>query len=137
MQREQQVRKDRVEGAPVTVRGRQIAYRRPARLAAQREAPAWGGDHHVPAEIGSLEQVVLTARVRRELREPRMDHRAMEAFGEILEDELPVGADVVVDTGAGAEPLDVEPAEPALERGARARERLGVARQIGEEASFA
>ena len=136
MQRQQQVRKDGIEIHPVAVFGRQLAHRRPARPAAQRETTARRGDHHVPAEIGSLEQVVLAAGVGRELREAGMDHRAMEAFREILEHQLPVGAHLVVDAGAGAESLDVEPAEAARERSERPVQRLRVARQIDEQESF-
>ena len=136
VQREQQIGKDRVEVDPVAVLRGQVPHRRPTRPPGERQAPAGGGDHHVPAQIGPLEQIVFAARVGRELREPGMDHRAMEAFGIILEHELPVGADSVVDAGAGAESLDVESAEAALDRGERARERLGVARQIDEQESL-
>src|SRR2546421_8141692 len=89
---------------------------RPAAPPVRGKPPARRRDHILPAEIGSLEQVVLAAGVGRELREAGMDHRAMEAFREILEHELPVGAHVVVDAAAGAKSLDVEPAEAARER---------------------
>src|SRR5260370_42513755 len=81
---------------------RRVAGGWPAGAAAQRGAAPRRGEDYVAAEIRSLEQVVLPTGVRRELREPRMDHGAVQAFGEVLEDELPVGPHVVVGAAAGA-----------------------------------
>src|SRR3989475_3830276 len=133
MQAEQQVREDRVEVGAVQVRSRQLSHRHAARAAAEREAPALAGDRHIAAEEGAVHEIVLAARVGRELRQLGMDHGAMQALRVVLEDQLPVRAHVVVDAAGGAQGRDVEPREPADERRERLRERLGVRREVDRE----
>src|SRR6266481_9440487 len=80
------------------------------------QAAARRRDHHVAAEIGPLEQVVLAARVRGQLGESGVDDGAVQAFGKILKHELPVGVHVVSEATARAQAGDVEAAEPPGER---------------------
>src|SRR3989449_836193 len=125
MQAEQQVWEDRVEVGAAQVRGRQLSHRHPAGAAAEGEAPALAGDRHVAAEEGAVHEIVLPARVRRELRQLGMDHGAVQALRVVLEDQLPVRAHVVVDAAGGAQVRDVETREPADEGRKRLREPLG------------
>src|SRR5256712_2033730 len=133
MQAEQQVWEDRVEVGAAQVRGRQLSHRHPAGAAAEGEAPAFAGDRHVAAEEGAVHEIVLPARVRRELRQLGMDHGAMQALRVVLEDELPVRTHVVVDAAGGAQGRDVEAREPADEGRERLRERLGVRREVDQQ----
>src|SRR3989442_1089229 len=133
MQAEQQVWEDRVEVGAAQVRGRQLSHRHPGGAAAEGEAPAFAGNRHVAAEEGAVHEIVLRARVRRELRQLGMDHGAMQALRVVLEDELPVRAHVVVDAAGGAQVRDVEAREPADEGRERLRERLGVRREVDQQ----
>ena len=60
----------------------------------------------------------------------------MQALGVILEDELPIGRDVVVDPARRLEAREVEAAEPADQRREGARERLRLAREIEKDESL-
>src|SRR5690242_21581669 len=62
-----------------------------------------------------------------------MDDGAVETFGIVLEDQLPVGMHVVVDATPGAQAGQIESAEAGEERRERLRERLQLLREIDEE----
>src|SRR2546426_2486941 len=133
MQAEQQVWEDRVEVGAAQVRGRQLSHRHPAGASVGGEVRALAGSRHVAAEEGAVHEIVLPARVRRELRQLGMDHGAMQALRVVLEDELPVRTHVVVDAAGGAQVRDVEAREPADEGREHLRERVGVRREVDQQ----
>ena len=101
----------------------QIAERRAAQPSAHREAAALLVDEHVAAEHGAVAQVVRAAAVVRELRERGMDGRTVIALREVLEEQLPVRADVVLDPAGGLssrQPPGRESAEQRRQRPGRA-----------------
>jgi len=61
-----------------------------------------------------------------------VDDGAVQAFGVILEDQLPVGRDVVVDPARGPQGGEVEAAEPPGDRREGLCERLGGPREVDE-----
>ena len=65
-----------------------------------------------------------------------MDDRAVQAFGEILKHQLPIGVHVVVDATGRPQARDVEAAEPTFQGSERARERLRLLRQSDEQEPF-
>src|SRR2546430_2295986 len=109
------------------------ARAQPAWPSARRDSRSQGAGPLSRGEEGAVHEIVLTARVGRELRQLGMDHGAMQALRVVLEDQLPVRAHVVVDASAGAQRRDVEPREPADERRERLGERLGVRREVDHE----
>src|SRR3989441_10324676 len=103
VQREQQVREDRIEVDAVQILRREWADGRPAGPSAHRQAPAFLRNDHVAAQERPVEQIVLAAGVGRELGKPRVDDGAVQALGVVLEDELPIGRDVIVDSARSEE----------------------------------
>ena len=93
-------------------------------------------DHHEPAGKGPFDQVVLPAGGGRQLGQRRMYRPAVVTLGIILEQQLPVGPDVVLDGPRHCEIGEVEPAEAADQRLIRFAERLRIFRQIDEQEAF-
>ena len=103
-QGEEQVREDRVVVDAAAVVLGQRAHRLRARgLPAEREALPRRLDRHVAAEDRALGEIVRPAAVMGEPCQLGMDARAVVALREVLEEELPVGVDVVLDPSEGAQ----------------------------------
>ena len=83
-----------------------------------------------------LGQIVLAAGGRRELGERRVHRAAVVALRVVLEQELPVRPHVVLDGPRHLEVGQVEPAEPAEERGPGLLERLGLLGEVDEQEPF-
>ena len=130
---QQEVREDRIVVDALEVLFGKLADRLRARPPAHRHAAALLGEHHVSPEERALDEIVVARAVGGELRQARMDHRAMEAFRVVLEQELPVGLDVVLDPPPRAERVEPEAREPVEERGVRVLEGLGLLSEMDEQ----
>ena len=101
-QGEEQVGEDGiVVDASAVLFGQHADRLRACRPATQRQAVARRVDRHVAAEYGALGEVVGAATVVGEARQLGVNARAVVALREVLEEELPVGAHVVLDAAEG------------------------------------
>ncbi len=109
-------REDRVVVDALPLLLRELPERRPAHPAARRHAAALLVDDHVPAEDAAVPEVVGAAPVVREPGEGRMHGGAVVALREVLEEELPVGGDVVLDAPRRFQSREAPRSEAAQER---------------------
>jgi hypothetical protein len=93
-------------------------------------------DHHESAGKRAVDQVVFTTGRGRELGEWRMYRTAVIALGVVLEQQLPVGAYVILYGARDGEVGQVEPGETPDQPSVSLLERLRIFGEIDEEKSF-
>ncbi len=116
LRRQEEGREDRVVVDALPLLVGEVGEGGAAEAAAHREAAALLVDEHVAAQDSALPEIVGAAAVVRELGERRVDGGTVVALREVLEDELPVGANVVDDAPRGDERAQA-PRREAAEQG--------------------